>query len=301
MKNNNITESIYEEITQRIIDRLKEGKIPWQQPWTSTGYNGGITAPINIVSKKRYKGINAIMLGTAGFASPYWMTYKQAAELGGNVKKGSASQMVVFFKRFDKTDKEGNPVINAKGEQESVWMIRYSRVFNLEQTEGIESPDKVEVVEGDAAEEAETDGIKKAKQVVKDADLCPIKNGGDRAAYSPALDMIKMPAIKSFKTPASYYHTLFHEMTHATGNQSRLARFETGKDGFGSEGYSKEELVAELGASFLSNHCGILCDVQFTQAAGYIQHWISALKNDHKLIVQAASAAQKATDLILHN
>ena len=296
-----LNDKIYQEVTDRIIAKLEEGTVPWQKPWTSKD-GGFITAPRNLVSKKSYRGINVLMLATAGFSSPWWMTYKQASELGGNVKKGERSSIVVFSKKLEKTGKDGKPVFNDKGEQQFVWMLRYSRVFNLEQTEGISAPETEQpVVAGDAAEVEETDGIKKAKQIVKDANLCPIKTGGSVAAYSPVLDMIRMPKVKDFSSPAFYHHVLFHEMTHATGHASRLARFETGTvNGFGSDNYSKEELVAEIGASFLSNVAGIFGDVQFENAAGYIANWLKAFKDDPKMIVKAASAAQRAADLILN-
>jgi antirestriction protein ArdC len=132
----------------------------------------------------------------------------------------------------------------------------------------------------------------KAKTIVENARLCPITNGGLIAAYSLSRDRIEMPKISAFKTPAAYYHTLFHEMTHATRHPSRLNR---------NERYAAEELIAEIGAAFLANMAGILSDVEFENTAAYIAGWLKALKDDRKLIVHAASAAQKAADFILES
>lgn len=295
--NNN--ESIYNEITNRFIAKLEAGTIPWRKPWeavsTSSEYG---SAPRNLVSKKAYRGINTIILGMAEFISPWWVTFKQCKELGGMVKAGSKSNMVVYFKLIEKTDKNGKPIFDAKGRKLTFPILRYSRVFNTDQCEGLNVPaDDVPVVEGDAAED---DTIKVAKQIADNADLCDVRNGGDKACYSPVLDVIRMPEVKAFDNAASYFHTLFHEFGHATGHASRLNREGvTGVNGFGSENYSQEELVAEMTASFVSNFAGILTDVRFNNAASYIANWLEVLKNDNKFVIKAASAAQRAADWIL--
>jgi antirestriction protein ArdC len=293
-------DNIYQEVTDRIIAQLEKGTVPWRKPWSSA-YEGFSGQPQNLVSRKAYRGINSLILGTAGFDSPWWLTFNQCRELGGNIKKGSKSNLVVFFKKLNKTDAKGNPVYDNLGREVFIPLLRYSRVFNSEQCEGLTLPTSdTPIVEGDAAESDESH-IAKAKKIAKEANLCPIKNGGDSASYSPTLDVIKMPKVKDFNNPATYYHTLFHEMVHATGHKSRLNRFKEDKvAAYGGEDYSKEELVAEMGASFVSNIAGILDQVQFEQSAAYIANWLEALKHDHKFVVKAATAAQRAADLILH-
>jgi antirestriction protein ArdC len=284
------TDSIYQAITDRIIKKIEAGTIPWQKPWTAAA---GV--PRNIVSKKPYQGVNVLILSTTEFSSPWWITFKQAKELGGNISKGSKSEIIVFFKRYEKTDGNGEFVYDENGRQRIGFVLRYSRVFNLEQTEGIKSP------QGDlpsleaTINDGDTGAIAKAKAIVESARLCPITNGGSLPFYNPSRDRIVMPPIRAFKSLAAYYHTLFHEMTHATAHPSRLDR----KSDNRGESYAAEELVAEIGASFLSNTAGILSEIEFENSAAYLAGWLKALKDDRKLIVHAASAAQKAADFIL--
>jgi len=271
---------IYASITERFISQLEKGICPWQKPWRT---------PSNFVSKKPYRGVNALWLGACtSHESPYWLTFKQALDLGGNVMTGSKSEMVVYFKILECKDK-GQPVYHANGSKKVIPLLRYSNVFNLDQTEGIKAPENTVDVSTD-----------KAQEIITNASICPIINAGTRAYYSPKDDTITMPQVASFHSPAGYCHTLFHEMTHATGHSSRLARKGiTNFDSFGTEQYSHEELIAELGAAFISNEANILSDVRFENSAAYLQSWSDALSKDRKLIVSAASAAQRAADYVL--
>jgi len=275
---------IYQTITDRFIDQLKKGAVPWQVPWRSVQ---------NIVSRKPYRGINSLLLGSAEFQSPFWLTFKQTFDLGGHVKKGAKSTPVIYYKFLEKTDAAGNPVCRDDGTPKRIPFVRWSNVFNLDQTEGIEPP---------AITRSQNDLLAndRAAAIVQEAKLCPIYHIGFAALYSARDDVIRIPAPATIYSPEGYYHTLFHEMTHATGHGSRLDRQGvTDPAKFGSERYSKEELIAELGAAFLSNEAGILNGVQFENSAAYLNSWISKLENDQKLIVTAASQAQRSADFVL--
>lgn len=278
---------INEVITGRFIEQLKAGVVPWQRPWVGA---------MNLCSKKSYRGINALMLGSSKFSSPYWVSFKQALDLGGSVRKGEKGSMVVFYKLFAKTDSNGNPVCDANGRDKCFPLLRYSHVFNFEQTEGIGLPPAPE-----KAPARETVSLEEALRIVEGAKLCAIEHAGNAAFYSPKNDAITMPDKSAFHSAQSYYHTLFHEMTHATGHVSRLARegVTSANARFGSEVYSKEELVAEIGASFVSNAVGILSESIFANSASYLDSWIAKFERDPKLIIGAASQAQRASDIIL--
>ncbi len=279
-----MSKDIYEIITARFIDQLKRGTVPWQKPWAGVQ---------NIVSKKPYRGINSLILGGSDFQSPYWLTFKQAHDLDGKVKKGEKATPVIYYKLFEKRDDYGNMILGSNGRPTRIPFIRWSNAFNLDQTEGIEAPAQTptqEVIQP----------LDKAAKIVSEAKTCPIYHTGFAAVYSPTEDVIRMPAQKTFRSPESYYQTLFHEMTHSTGHASRLDREGvTLPIKFGSERYSKEELIAELGASFLSNEAGILNQVQFDNSAAYLGSWIEKFQNDPRMIFTTSSQAQRSTDLIL--
>jgi len=279
-----VSKDIYEIITERFIEQLKKGTVPWQKPWTGVQ---------NIVSKKPYRGINSLILGGSDFQSPYWLTFKQAHDLGGNIKKGEKATPVIYYKLFEKRDGNGALVLGSNGRPTRIPFIRWSNAFNLDQSEGIEPPVQTAV-------QNPMQPIEKAARIVQEAKICPIHHTGFAAVYSPTEDVIRLPAQKTFRSPEAYYQTLFHEMTHSTGHASRLDREGvTLPIKFGSERYSKEELIAELGASFLSNEAGILNQVQFDNSAAYLGSWIEKFQNDPKMIFTASSQAQKSTDFIL--
>jgi antirestriction protein ArdC len=276
----------YESITARIIEALEGGHIPWSKPWRSVGGQ----VPTSLQTGKPYRGINVWMLSLEsmlkGFTSPYWVTFKQAKERGGNVRKGEQGTQVILWKPVNKTVEE-----NGQTEERKFLLLRSFTVFNAEQCEGLDLPQEEPLPERDPIEAAEA--------IVKGFVGHPeIRHGGNRACYSPLLDQVQMPQIGQFTDSESYYHTLFHELAHSTGHESRLKR-ETmiSPQPFGSEDYSKEELVAEMAAAFVSTEAGL--EVEIEQSAGYIQGWLKALKDDRKLLVQAAAQAQKASDLIL--
>lgn len=273
---------VYQIVTDRVIELLEAGTVPWHKPWASTD-----EMPKNLVSGKDYRGINVWLLSCAGFSSPYWVSYKQAQELGGNVRKGEKSSIAVFWKQLDVQDKD-NPEKTKR-----VPLLRYYRVFNVEQCDGIE-------YQKPQPRNPNFNPIAQAQQIVSDnASRGPeIVFEGGRACYSRREDKIRMPAPEMFEVEAEFYSTLFHELTHATGHESRLARLQNDNSNFGSSMYAKEELIAEMGASFLSATAGILHRTVDNSAA-YIASWLERLRDDRKLVVQAASAAHKAADYIL--
>lgn len=270
---------VYQVVTDRIIRLLESGTIPWQKPW-----KGGGQWPQNLVSRKTYRGINLFLLNAAGYASPFWLTFKQVQSLGGTIKKGERSFPVVFWKILEELE---------DGEIRKIPFLRYHGVFNVAQCEGIKTPELPNVG-------GKFEPIERCEQVVREMPHPPtIKHNGGRACYSPLLDEISMPEAKLFESEARYYSTLFHELTHSTGHLSRLNRKEVNDPiRFGSDPYSREELVAEMGAAFLCGHCEIE-NSTLNQAASYIQNWLEQLKNDRKLVIHAAAQAQKACDFIL--
>lgn len=279
-----MNKDIYQSITDRFIEQLKKGTVPWQKPWFGVQ---------NIVSRKPYRGINALLLGCSDYQSPFWVSFKQALDLGGHVKKGEKSHPVIYYKILDKQDAAGNLMVREDGRPARIPFIRWANVFNLDQTEGIESP---------AIPISQNEGqpLEKAAAIVANAKLCSIHHAGFAAVYSPTDDVIRLPAPTAFRSQEDYFKILFHEMTHATGHGSRLDREGiTQPTKFGSERYSKEELIAELGAAFLSNEAGILNQVQFDNSAAYLASWIKKFENDPRMIVSAASQAQRSADYVL--
>lgn len=276
---------IYEMVTGRILEMLDRGIVPWHKPWTDA--QGGNATPRNLKSGKAYRGINVFLLGCAGFSSPYFVTFKQALELGGAVRKGEKGMPVVFWKRLQVEDEK-------TGEKKTIPMLRYFTVFNVEQCDGLTVPTGTERPAGFSP-------IAAAEEAVKTYQNAPtITHGPGGAYYSPKADRINMPARESFQSPAHYYATLFHELGHSTGHLTRLAREGIVKaEGFGSHLYSKEELVAEMTAAMLCGVTGIDGSGILDNSAAYIGSWLQKLRDDRKLLVQAAAQAQKAADLVL--
>lgn len=274
--------TVYEMMTDRIIAQLEKGTVPWQKPW-----NGTTGLPKNLQSGKVYRGINLFMLGCSGFASPYWLTFKQCKAKGGSIKAGSKATPVIFWKFLEKENSE-------TGETDSIPMLRYYQVFNVDQCGGIEAPDEEE------AETIDFQPIEEAENIVKGFKASPkLTHEEARAYYRPCSDMINMPKAETFRTEEEYYSTLFHEMTHSTGHEARLNRKTiTDLCPFGSTNYSKEELIAEMGAAFLCGHAGIE-NKTIDNSAAYIQHWVRKFKDKPKMVVTAAAQAQKAADFIL--
>src|SRR5215813_10017917 len=283
-----MSNQVYGYITDKIMEELERGCVPWHKPWKSPD---GVRVPMNYVSKKPYRGVNTFLLAVArfkaGYDSNYWLTFKQIQALDGNVK-GQHSEMVVFWKLLEKPAE--NPTPN--NETDYIPMLRYYRVFNLDQVTGIKKPSLDNLPSFQPIKEAEEIAIRYQQQI-------EVRHGGSRAFYRPSTDAIQMPDRETFDNPEEYYSTLFHEFTHSTGHKNRLNRpgiMET--HFFGDEVYSKEELVAEMGAAMICGISGIE-NKTIKNSASYIQSWLGKLKDDKKLVVHAAAAAQKAADFIL--
>src|SRR5271165_1625732 len=225
--------NVYEIVTNQIIESLESGVVPWRKPWSSE-------LPCNLVSQKAYRGLNVFMLATSGYESKYWLTFNQCSKLGGRIKQGSKSHLVTFWN-------VGEEKLNAKtGKLQKPFLLRYYRVFNLTQTEGIDLPRAV--FEHNTRNSFQT--IEAAESLAESMPNPPVFEASDAAWYSPKKDTIGLPPRYSFHSPAEYFATLFHEMTHSTGHASRLHRDSFDEPSqFGSESYSREELIAEMGAA----------------------------------------------------
>ncbi len=275
--------TVYEVITARIVEMLEQGTVPWRKPWKA-----GATEPRNLVSGKAYRGVNVFLLASMGYASPYWLTYRQATERGGNIKKGSKGCPVVFWRWADRDNEEDEGTEN-KGRKAPI--LRYYTVFNIDQTEGIAAP-----VETPRAFEP----IEECERIVREMPNPPrIEHQGTQAFYRPSTDTVVTPRPELFDSRELYYSVLFHELTHSTGHASRLARKGiTDATMFGSHEYSREELLAEMGAAFLCGTAGIEA-ATLQDSTAYLANWIKVLKGDSRLAVTAAAQAQRAADLIL--
>jgi antirestriction protein ArdC len=271
--------SAYEIVTETIIRQLESGVAPWRKPWRTE-------TPRNLVSKKEYRGINTFLLVSQGYGSRYWLSFRQAHALSGNVKKGERGSKVVFWK-IDEYRKENTET--GETENRKSILLRYYTVFNLEQCEGIKSPDSRFVANPIESCEAILKGMPNPPRFEQDSQAC----------YRSSTDTVGMPARSAFNSPEEYYSTFFHELTHSTGHPSRVAREGImGHNPFGSDQYSKEELVAEMGAAMLCGVAGIESRT-LENSAAYLETWIRKLRSDSRLIVSAASQAQKAADCIL--
>ena len=281
--------NVYERITNLIIEKLEKGIVPWHQPWTSAW------PPRNLISKKPYRGINLLLLSDLKYELPYFLTFKQVKRLKGSVKKDEKAHMVVFYKWLEKKDENGNIVMDGEGKTETVPMLRFYYVFNVGQCENIASKHIPWQING------QFNPIEEAEQIAFGMPDCPeIIYNCNRACYIPSQDKINMPSPNSFQSDEELYSTLFHEMCHSTGHESRLGRKGVTKAAaFGSKVYSQEELIAEMGAAFLCGEAGI-ANRTINNSVAYIQGWLSKLKNDKRLLVFAAGAAQKACDFILN-
>lgn len=275
---------VYAEMTDRILGLLGEGVVPWRKPW-----NGGAEAPRSIHGRA-YRGINALLLGwhrmEHEYSSPYWTTYQQAKKAGGNVRRGEKGTRVVLWKTFERENRD-------TGDVETIpWLTTFT-VFNVDQCDGIEAP-AVQL-------EREHEPLEACEAIVAGMPAPPlIRHGSDRAAYAPLLDLVSMPRPECFVSGEAYYGTLFHELAHSTGHESRLNRpGVTGSDAFASVEYAHEELVAEMAAAFLSGEAGIDAPKEVENTAAYLASWISRLRDDKRLLIRAASQAQKAADHIL--
>lgn len=286
---------VYQSVTDRILRMLEEGTVPWRHP-IREGHGEGDGWPRNLESGRPYRGVNVFLLSVTawmeGYASSFWMTYRQAAARGGHVRKGEKSSLVVFWKQHQTTD-------NQTGEPKVVPVLRSYRVFNAEQCEGVVVPD-------DATKVTEPPEpfvpLEQAERIVAGYAGGPkVEHGGSRALYRPSGDVVRIPEPGQFLSREFYYATLFHELGHSTGHSSRLDRgLDRDLAPFGSADYSREELVAEFASAFLCASAKI-SPPTIEQSAAYVAGWSKRLKDDRKLVVSAAGAGQRAADWVLGN
>lgn len=277
--------NVYQMVTDRIIEQLENNIIPWEKPWTGTH-----AGAFNRISKRPYSILNQMLLK---YDSEY-ATFKQWTELGGHIKKGEKSEIVVFWKMQDIEVEQEDGTKTVK----QIPLLRYYNVFHISQVDGVAPLKAEDFTEHEPIEEAENvlhgyldrEGIE-LKHVI-----------GNEAFYSPMSDYIQLPMMEQFTRIEEYYSTAFHESVHSTMKETRCNRQEERKGklvAFGSEEYSKEELVAEIGSASIMNLLGLETRHSFRNSAGYIQSWIRVLKNDCKFIVSASSKAEKAVDYIM--
>jgi antirestriction protein ArdC len=281
--------TVYERVTETLIARMEAGVNPWKRPWDPS--TGAATVNRNPVTGTVYRGINAILTGCAGFSSPYWLTYKQLTAKGGSVR-GQSGTLITYWERGTRKGEEGE-------DPETYAFLKHYHVFNLDQIDGI-TPEALGIDATPATPRPAFNPIESAERIVQGFAGCPeIVHKGTRACYAPSMDLVAMPPRETFRTPAHYYGTLFHELAHSTGHRSRLNRDSLTKlASFGSHEYSREELVAEMGSAFLLAAAGIDGSDLMDNSAAYLASWIKVLKGDSRLALQAAGAAQKAADHI---
>lgn len=273
---------VYELITNKIIEKLNQGVIPWRKPWRGTGL------PMNFITKKLYRGINIFLLHMQDYGSPYWLTFKQVKELKGYIRQGEKGTLIVYW--------NWHKVVIQQMEEEIEKLapfLRYYKVFNIEQCEGLQA----------AIPESKDNfnPIAECEKVVREMPNPPIiRQGKSTACYIPVEDVVNMPRPSLFESEQEYYCALFHELIHSTGHQKRLDRKGViGLNRFSSKEYSKEELIAEIGASFLCGYTGI-DNKTIDNSASYIQNWLEKLDNGKRLIIIAAAQAQRAVDYVLN-
>jgi antirestriction protein ArdC len=272
---------VYTSVTDRIIEALENGTVPWKKPWRVRG------GPVNVKTRRPYRGINVFLLALAGYDDPRWGTYRAIQSCGGQVRKGEKGTRVILWKP-----------VKAKGEDDEedgaekkggYLLLRDYVVFNAEQADGLPEFE---------FEEIEFDPNERAQEIIDgyvEGTGPPLHHGGDRAYYNVLADAVTVPKQGDFDDGDSYYATVFHEFVHSTGHESRLKRIESVN--FGSDPYAKEELVAEMGAAMLNGLAGI--ETREENSAAYVANWLRSLRDDSRLVINAAAAAQKAADWIV--
>jgi len=270
---------LYQIVTEKILAELEHGTVPWHKPWKGAR---------NLITDREYRGINAMLLGVQPYNSPYWLSMKQCNELGGHVRKGERSSLVVFWHWAEATETEED---TSEETVKKHAMLRYYLVFNVEQCEGVRMPRR--------PQHQAPNPIEAAQSIVETMPNAPaIHNSSGSAYYDIPSDSVHVPTPEHFESAEEYHSVLFHELVHSTGHSSRCARGIETNGRFGSTSYSKEELVAEMGAAFLCARAGIGTRT-IDNSAAYINGWLLALRNDRRLVIMAASAAQRAADYIL--
>ena len=281
-----MAKNVYQMVTDRVIEQMQHGIIPWHRPWT-----GAADGAMNYVTRRPYSLLNQLLLGRDG----EWLTWKQIQDCGGKLKKGAKAGMVVYYGKFVAKEEKADGTV----EEKEIPVLKYYNVFHLSDCTGIESK-----IENDV--HTTTRPIDAAGDIIngylssEDAPRFHNDQPSNRAYYAPSTDTVVVPMISQYEIAEEYYSTTFHELTHSTMKESRCnRRAENERAAFGSENYSREELVAELGAAMLCTVSGLDNDKAFKNSVAYLQGWLKALKNDNKMMVWAASRAEKAARYIM--
>ena len=283
--------NLYDDITNKIIGELEDGRLPWVQPWGTAATKAPLAMPRNAATSRQYSGINVLILWGAvvqyGYPTQHWLTFRQALSLGGNVRKGERGTTVVYADRFTPED-EKRRAFETGEEAHAIPFLKRFTVFNTAQCDGL--PDDIEA----AAPPPPPGMIEPQVEALIKATGIDFRIGGDRAYYVPALDHVVVPPPQAYFEPINWHRTALHELGHATGHASRLNRDFSGS--FGTRKYAFEELVAEISAAFCCASLGIVPTVRH---ADYIASWLEVLREDNRAVVRAASQASKAADWIL--
>lgn len=275
---------VYSMVTERIISQLEKGEIPWKKPWAKC-----LDGTFNRVTRRPYSLLNQLLLLHGG----EYATFKQWDQIGGRVKKGEKAEIVVFWKMQEKVEQDESGAVTVK----QIPLLRYYNVFHISQVENVMPLIKTEDFGTKPIERAETI----LQDYVKREHIALFEKESNKAFYSPAMDSITLPKITQFEHAEEFYSTAFHECGHSTLKASRCDRESDNKNAlFGSENYSKEELVAEITSAAIMHHVGLETPATFKNSAAYIQNWLSVLKQDKKLIVLATGKAEKAAKYILN-
>jgi antirestriction protein ArdC len=281
---------LYADVTATIIEALEAGTKPWARPWNQVGA-GGMQLRAN---GKEYRGINQLILtlkaGARGYASPRWLTFKQAIEAGGAVRKGEKSTEIVFYKTLTVEDRDAPA---GEDRTKSIPMLRSYRVFNADQCDGLPArftPPPIAIASSNERDEAAEAALRSSGATIRE--------GGAQAFYAPGPDFVQMPPFEAFKTTGGFLATLAHELAHWTGHKTRLDRSAWGA--FGSKDYAREELVAEIGSAFVMARLGVAGEHMDNHAA-YLASWLKCLREDSRAIFKAAAQAQLAADYVLRN
>lgn len=277
-------------VTDRVIEQMEKGLIPWQKPW-----HGNAAGAINYVTRKPYSLLNQFLLGKDG----EWLTWKQIKDCGGKLNKGAKAGMVVFYSPFKVTEEKVKADGTKEVEERIIPILKYYHVFHIDDCTGIESKlEDTPVIDAHPIETAEA--IVNGYIISDNAPKFHNNTSSDRAYYAPLTDTVVVPMITQYTVTEEYYSTTFHELTHSTMKESRCNRKEAqGLAAFGSDNYSREELVAEMGAAMLCTVAGLDNKKAFKNSVAYLQGWLSVLKGDNKMIVWAASRAEKAARYIM--
>jgi len=289
MTANATVQSLHDAVTTRIINELEQGRVPWVQPWASSGTTP-LGLPQNASSGRNYSGINILLLWASaieqGRPSQRWLTFKQALALGGAVRKGEKGTMVVYADTFIPKAEQERASASGEGARRVGFLKRFT-AFHVDQCDGLPADPDAAPLPG------RTEVLPQVEAVIA-ATGADVRIGGEMAFYSPSHDFIQVPPQQAYFEPINWYRTVLHELGHHSGHSSRLNRDFSGR--YGSEAYAREELVAELCAAFLCAELGVVPTVRH---ADYLGAWLEILKGDNRAIFQAASLASKAADFVL--